>query len=176
MLLFPLTAGLALGLHLLLCVTALTDISDADAIQMVCSASIGAQPNKKKKTKNIHPLLCFPGLGSSHFLILALPLSSNAPSPSAHYRSPADIYDHLQNSAMSIHRHNGIQIQHTEGERNTIHAHTVCYMSNTRTHTRAHTHAHTRTHRQNTEYRDVSSSSSSSGLVVVVVQPAETEQ
>lgn len=104
---------------------------------MVCSASIGAQPNKKKK--NTHPLLCPQGLGSSHFLILVLPLSSNAPSPSAHYRSPAGNYDHLQNSAMSIHRHTGIQIQHTEGERNTMHTHTVCYMSNT------HTHTHTQT-------------------------------
>lgn len=113
-----------------MCIATLTDISDANAIQMVCSASAGAQPNERKT----HPLLCFPGSGPSHFLILELPLSSNAPSPSAHYRSPADNYDHLQNSAMSIHRHNGIQIQHTEGKRNTMHAHTVCY-----------THARTRT-------------------------------
>lgn len=39
---------------------------------------------------------------------------------------------------MSIHRHTGIQIQHTEGRKDSIHTHTVCDMSIT--HTRARTH------------------------------------
>lgn len=39
---------------------------------------------------------------------------------------------------MSIHRHTGIQIQHTEGRKDSIHTHTVCDMSIT--HARARTH------------------------------------
>lgn len=104
-----------------------------------CStAVVPAQENRTRA-------LCV-GPGSSHFLIVALPLTSNAPSPSPHYRAPADDYDHLQNSAMSIHRHNGIQ-HHTEGI--TVHAHAVDYMSN----------AHT----DRTRNRDVSSSSGGGG-------------
>lgn len=47
---------------------------------------------------------------------------------------------------MSIHRHTGIQIQHTEGERNTIHSYSMLHTLHT------HAHAHRHTHRtQNTE-------------------------
>lgn len=109
---------------------------------MACGASIGALPTKK--TNTLAPLFFFQGLVSSYFLLFAFSLSSNAPLPSAHSPTapPANNYDHLQNSAMSIHRHNGIQHRHKERGTLYTHARTVCY-----THRRTQTH----THRDNTK-------------------------
>lgn len=143
---------------------------------MVCRASIGAQPNKKTKqnktkpqtkTKQTHPLLCFPCLGSSHFLIFRTSSYPQMPPRPRLTNGPLTTTTTIYKTVQCLFIGTMGYKYSTERERGTLYT-LIQYVTRT----------HLCTHTENTEYRDISSSSSSSssGLLVVVVQPAETER